>query len=53
MAINSNCILNKDIDLEPEQYNFEADGLHLNFELSAFSEEVSLYIAGFESHKLF
>lgn len=49
---NSNCTLNKDIDLEPEQYNFEANGLHLNFELSEFSKEVSLYIDEFVSHKL-
>jgi len=53
MAINnSNCTLNKDINLEAEQYNFENDGLHLNFELSEFSKEVSVYIAGFVSHKL-
>ncbi|KAF0718591.1 Reverse transcriptase domain-containing protein, partial [Aphis craccivora] len=52
MAINnSNCTLNKDINLEAEQYNFENDGLHLNFELSEFSKEVSVYIAGFVSHK--
>jgi hypothetical protein len=48
---NSKCILNKYIDLEPEQYNFETDGFHLN-NLSQFSKEVSLYIAGFVSHKL-
>lgn len=48
---NSKCILNSDIDLEPEQYNFETDGFHLN-NLSQFSKEVSLYIAGFVSHKL-
>jgi len=43
---NSNCTLNSDIDLEPEEYNFETDGFHLN-NLSQFSKEVSLYIAGF------
>jgi len=48
---NSNCILNVTVELEPEEYIFETDGFHLN-NLSQFSKEVSLYIAGFVSHKL-
>ncbi|CAI6347902.1 unnamed protein product [Macrosiphum euphorbiae] len=49
---NSNCILNSDVvELESEVYNFETDGFHLN-NLSQFSREVTLYIAGFVSHKL-
>lgn len=49
---NSNCTINKEIELEPEVYNFETDGFHLHFNLSNFSKEVTLYIAGFVSHKL-
>jgi len=41
---NSNCFLNSDVELEPEEYNFETDGFHLN--------NLVLYIAGFVSHKL-
>lgn len=49
---NSNCILNREIKLEPEIYDFETNGFHLHFNLSNFSKENSLYIAGLVSHKL-
>lgn len=50
---NSNCILNRDIELDAEVLNIENDGFYLNFDnISQFSKEVSLYIAGFVSHKL-
>lgn len=49
---NSNCTLNKEIELEPEVYNFETDGFHLHFNLSNFSKENSLYIAEFVYHTL-
>jgi len=36
-----NCALNRKIELEPEVYNFETDGIHLLFNLSNFSKEVT------------
>lgn len=51
-AINSNCPLNREIELEHEVYKFKTDGFHLHFNFSNFSKEFSLYIAGFVSHKL-
>lgn len=51
-AINSsNATLYKDIELELELYTVEKDATHIN--LSFVSKEVTIYIAGFVSHKLF
>lgn len=47
---DTNVTLNRDIELEPEKYNIEDHGFHLP--LSSFSKEVTIYIAGFISHKL-
>jgi len=50
-AINdTNASLYNDIELDPETFTVETHGTHLH--LSSFSKEVSLYIAGFVSHKL-
>lgn len=48
---NSNITLYREVELEPEVFSFETDGFHLH-NLSNFSKEVSLYIAGFVSHTL-
>lgn len=48
---NSNATLYKDIELESELYTIEKDVTHIN--LSSVSKEVTIYIAGFVSHKLF
>jgi len=48
---NSNATLYKDIELESELYTIEKDATHIN--LSSVSKEVTIYIAGFVSHKLF
>lgn len=51
MAINqSRASLYKDVQLEPEVFTIENDGAHLD--LSEFSREIVIYIAGFVSHKL-
>lgn len=51
-AINSsNVTLYNDIKLEPELYSDEKNATHIN--LSSFSKEVTIYIAGFVTHKLF